>query len=132
MPVTANHRWTLIALLFVGCGESADPLAEADERYTQIMVDLAAADRDSTRNIRNREARKRKVAAESARASFFDSKRIQAIIRDASESDNPAVQAKLTAYERHRLIAGSWTNEERKEESQLLTRLDDLNGVEAT
>lgn len=132
MLTTAHRRWTLLALLFVGCGESADPLAEADERYTQIMVDLAAADRDSTRNIRNREARKRKVAAESARAKFFDSQRIQNIIREASESDDPTVKAKLTAYERHRLIASSWSNDERKEESQLLTRLDELDGIEAT
>ena len=85
-------------LLFVGCGESADPLAEADERYTQIMVDLAAADRDNTRDIRNREAQA-KVAAERPRR-CFDSQRIQNIIREASESDDPTVKAKLTAYER--------------------------------
>ena len=123
---------SLILLCAAGCGEPADPLAEVDERYTKIMVNLAAADRDSTRNIRNREARKRKVAAENNRSSFFETKSIKAMFDEAQSSSNPGVKAKLKAYERHRLIAGSWTDEERKEESRLLTRLDELNGIEAT
>lgn len=123
---------SLILLCVAGCGEPADPLAEVDKRYTKIMVNLAAADRDSTRNIRNREARKRKVAAENSRSSFFEAKSIKAMFDEAKSSTDPKVKAKLEAYERHRLIAGSWTDEERKEESQLLTRLDELNGVEAT
>jgi len=127
-----QHVIALITLFAIGCGEPVDPLAEADERYTKIMVALAAADRDSTRNIRNREARKRKVAAEMARANFFESKSIQAIMNTAKESTDPTVMRKVTAYERHRLIASSWTEEERKQESQLLTRLDELDGVEAT
>ena len=53
------RMFALSSLICFGCGGSDDPLESVDKRYTKIMVDLAAADRDSTRNIRNREARKR-------------------------------------------------------------------------
>jgi hypothetical protein len=96
------------------------------------MVNLAAADRDSTRNIRNREARKRKVNAENARTAFFKSRAVQAAFTEAAESELPGVAKKIAAYEQHRLIASSWTDEDKKEETRLLTRLDELNGVEAT
>ena len=79
----------LIALLTLGCSGNADPLAEADERYTAIMVNLAKADRDSTRNIRNREARKRKVDAENARTAFFKKRSIQEAFRNAADSHTP-------------------------------------------
>jgi hypothetical protein len=131
MPLKRSTLY-IFALLAIGCGEAADPLEKVDQQYTQIMVDLAAADRDSTRNIRNREARKRKVAAENARANFFAAKSVQAAFAKAKTSEDPDIKAKLAAYERHRLSAGSWTDKERKEESRLLTRLDELNGVEAT
>ena len=45
---------SVLSLLFLcaaGCGEPADPLAEVDNRYTKIMVNLAAADRDSTNTV---------------------------------------------------------------------------------
>lgn len=130
--LTTRSLLYVLASVVIGCGDAANPLEGVDAKYTQIMVDLAAADRDITRNIRNREARKRKVAAENARANFFAAKSVQAAFADAKTSDDPAVKTKLAAYERHKLTAGSWTDKERKEESRLLTQLDDLNGVEAT
>ena len=87
-----------------------------DERYTRIMTDLANADRDAARNIRNREARKRKVAAENARSAFFGSGLFESAMSDASESEDPKVKAKADGYRRHQLIAGSWTDDEKKEE----------------
>jgi hypothetical protein len=122
----------LLALFGLACASDADPMAAADTQYTQIMVDLAAADRDSTRNIHNREARKRKVAAESKRAEFFQSRVAKEAFAAASESEDPALQEKLAAYRRHKLIAASWTRDEKKEETKLLTRLDELNGIEAS
>jgi hypothetical protein len=122
----------LFALFGVACTDNSDPMAAADKQYTQIMVDLAAADRDSTRNIHNREARKRKVAAESARAKFFQSRVAKEAFAAAAESDVPALKDKLAAYRRHKLIAASWTSDEKKEETKLLTRLDELNGIEAS
>ena len=70
---TVRSVTTFLTLFMLGCGGSEDPMAEVDKRYSDIMVTLAQADRDSTRNIRNREARKRKVAAENARTNFFKS-----------------------------------------------------------
>ena len=122
----------LSTLLSVGCGGSDDPLADVDKRYTKIMVDLAAADRDSARNIRNREARKRKIAAENARTAFFKARSNTEAFNEAKSSEDPAIKEKLAAYERHRLVAASWTDEEKKEETKLLTRLDEANGVEAS
>jgi hypothetical protein len=128
----SRPSFALLALLTASCGGNTDPLAEADARYTQIMVNLAAADRDSTRNIRNREARKRKVHAENARTAFFKSGTVQTAFTEAAESEVPGVSEKLAAYEQHKLIAANWTDDEKKEETRLLTQLDELNGVEAT
>ena len=122
----------LLAALISGCGAGEDPMAKLDERYTRIMTDLAKADRDAARNIRNREARKRKVKAENARSAFLSSGAFKAALAEAAESDDPKVQAKVDGYRRHQLIASSWTNEEKKEETRLLSQLDELNGVEAT
>ena len=122
----------LLAALVTGCGATEDPMSKVDERYTRIMTNLAKADRDAARNIRNREARKRKVAAENARSSFFSSGLFKAAMEEAKDSDDPAVKAKVDGYRRHQLIAGSWTEEEKKEEARLLSQLDELNGVEAT
>ncbi|MAY79607.1 MAG: hypothetical protein CL930_02380 [Deltaproteobacteria bacterium] len=126
------RMFALSSLICFGCGGSDDPLESVDKRYTKIMVDLAAADRDSTRNIRNREARKRKIAAENARTAFFKARSNTEAFEEAKASEDPAIQKKLKAYERHRLVAASWTDEEKKEESKLLTRLDEANGVEAS
>ena len=122
----------LLAALISGCGGSEDTMAQVDERYTRIMTDLAKADRDAARNIRNREARKRKVKAENARSAFLSSGAFKAALAEAAESEDPKVQAKVDGYRRHQLIASSWTNEEKKEETRLLSQLDELNGVEAT
>jgi hypothetical protein len=121
-----------LVVLILGCGGNEDPMSAADKRYTRIMVNLAAADRDSTRNIRNREAQKRKVAAENARTEFFTSRTFKNAFAEAEHSEFPGAQAKREAYRRHKLIASSWTKEEKKEEARLLSRLDELNGVEAT
>ena len=129
---TTRYSTVLFTLLSIACSGDSDPLSDADARYTEIMVNLAKADRDSTRNIRNRDARKRKVDAENSRSAFFKSASIQAAFDEATSSEAPHIVEKVKAYERHKLIAAAWTDEEKKEETRLLTRLDELNGVEAT
>jgi len=116
-----NHpALVLLTLLAIGCTDNADPLAEADEKYTTIMVNLAKADRDSTRNIRNRDARKRKVEAENARTAFFKMRSVEDAFKKAAESDYPGTAQKLEAYQRHKLIAVSWTADEKKEETAVI------------
>ena len=122
----------LMFVLISGCGSDGDPMSKVDQRYTRIMTDLAKADRDAARNIRNREARKRKVVAENARTAFFRSNTFKTAMSEAKQSTDPKVLAKVDGYRRHQLIAGSWTDEEKKEETRLLSELDELNGVEAT
>jgi len=122
-----------IALFIGACGGNDDPLAEHDKKYRQIMMDLAAADRDTTRGVRNREARKRKIAAEKARVKFFHSPKVQAAIKEAASAEGGGILAvKAAAYQRHALIASSWTEEEKAEETRLLGKLDELSSVEAT
>jgi len=115
-----------------GCSGD-DPLKKSDKRYSLIMVDLATADRDTTRNIRNREARKRKEAAEKARVKFFQSKKTKKAIKKATEAEPGSPAAiKVKAYQRHSLMASSWTEDEKAQETRLLGRLDELNSMEAT
>jgi len=126
-----NAGLALFIALTLGCGGDVDPMADIDKRYTRVMVDLAAADRDAARNVRNRQARKRKVAAETARTTFFKSQSFRDAVANAETSTFPGTEAKLEAYKRHELIASSWTKKEKKEEARLLSRLDELNGIEA-
>jgi hypothetical protein len=121
-----------LGLALAGCG-SDDPLAKQDARYSIIMVDLATADRDTTRNIRNREARRRKEAAETARVKFFQSDKVKRALAEAQDAEpGSTVAIKAKAYQRHALLASSWTEEEKAQETRLLGRLDELNSVEAT
>ena len=123
----------LILALFVACGEPADPLASLDTRYTEIMVDIGVADRDTARNVRNKEARQRKVAAEKERVALFRDKGVIAQIEAAAaEADTPIEKVKAEAYGRHLLMAGSWTEDEKAEETRLLGRLDEAASREAS
>ena len=123
---------TFLTVFTLGCGGTDDPMVDADKRYTKVMVTLAQADRDATRNVRNREARKRKVAAENARTAFFKSRIFKEAMENSKDLTEPTLIAKRDGYLRHKLIASSWTEDEKKEETRLLGRLDELNGVEAT
>jgi hypothetical protein len=121
-----------LVLWLTGCGDDG-VLAEQDAKYLQIMVDLAMADRDTTRNVRNREARKRKEAAEKARVKFFQSRKTKAAIAEAEGAEAGSLAAiKAAAYKRHSLMASSWTPDEKTQETRLLGRLDELNSVQAT
>lgn len=121
-----------LACFLSACGSDI-LLEKQDKQYSQIMLDLATSDRDTTRNVRNREARKRKEAAEQARVKFFrDSKTQDAIAQaGAAEAGSPAA-IKAAAYQRHALAAASWTEDEKAQETRLLGKLDELNSVQAS
>jgi hypothetical protein len=132
LPMRFSVALSLAALL-AACDSSDDSLARYDKKYTQIMVDLAAADRDTTRNVRNRVARKRKVTAETKRVAFFQDKRVQgAIASGLSAAPGSLARVKAEAYNRHAILSSSWRPDEKGEETRLLGRLDELRGVEAT
>ncbi len=131
-------RLSTVALLLgslglSSCGEAEDPLEDLDERYTDIMVDVGVADRDTARNVRNKEARQRKAAAERARVAFFRDPEVVAVIEQARNAPEGSTQRlKGEAYYRHLLVEGSWTEEEKDEENRILSRLEEARGMSAT
>jgi hypothetical protein len=123
----------LTAWLAVGCGEPTDPMADLDATYTDIMVDLAITDRDTARNVRNKQARERKAKAEKARVAFFRHADTKRTIDEArKEAKGTLTHTKGTAYHRHQLMYGSWTESEKAEETRLLGRLEEAATEQAT
>ncbi len=120
MPVLAP-----LVFVLTGCMGSADPLGPLDERYTKVMVSLGAAERDSARNVRNKEARRRRSKAERARVDFFHDGRNVKAIEAARESEDPVLKAKADAYWRHMLLYRSWEGSEKADETRLLGRLEE-------
>lgn len=126
-----------VALIFglgtlTSCSEPDDPMEELDERYTDIMVDVGVADRDTARNVRNKEARQRKAAADSARVAFFRDPEVKAAIDAARTAEAGSLeQLKGDAYYRHLLVEAPWTEEEKDEENRILSRLEEARGMSA-
>ena len=123
----------LMATAWVGCSDSDDGLTSLDSRYTALMVDQGVADRDTARNVRNKEARQRKAAAEKARVAFFRDPKVQATIEAAHAAPAGSLErVKGDGYWRQMLVARSWTEAEKAEETRLLGRLEEAAAVEAT
>jgi hypothetical protein len=119
--------------ILAACSGGSDPLSRLDARYTDVMVDLSVADRDTTRNVHNKEARRRKVAAEKARIAFFANDATRNAIEAAlAEPSDDRGRVKAEGYKRHMLVAAAWTEEEKAEETRLLGRLDEAGAAEAT
>ena len=107
-------------------------MEDLDERYTDIMVDVGVADRDTARNVRNKEARQRRGQAERARVAFFRDEKVRAAIAHAREAEPGSLdRVKGDAYYRQQLVAGSWTEEEKDEENHILSRLEEARGLSA-
>lgn len=123
--------WTL--LLLTACGPQRDPLAGLDERYTQISLELAAADRDTARNVHNQEARRAKAQAEEARVAFFRDPAVQDAIERARNGPAEAVdRVKADAYWRHMVTARPWSKDEKARETELLSALEEMASAEAS
>ena len=123
---------TLVALPACDSGGSNDPLAQVDREYSEIVHDLAIADRDNTRNRNNKEARREKIKKEQERVAFFNNTRVIASIEEARTSTAPSVAAKGEAYWRHAVYIRSWTQEEKALETDLLAKIEDLRSREAS
>lgn len=123
---------TLLSLTACGKADSADPLARIDRRYATIVRDLAIADRDTTRNRNNKEARRLKIRHEQERVAFFNDPDVVAAIEAARGSGDPLLAAKGEAYWRDAVYVRSWTEEEKALETELLARIEALRSREAS
>lgn len=104
----------------------ADPLQALDARYLPLHRDLMDANRDTARNVRNAEARGRKVKAEQARVAFFREPEVEAAIRGGLEGpEGGPARVRAEAWERLRLSSSGWTDDEKREEARLLGRLEE-------
>ncbi|RME20516.1 MAG: hypothetical protein D6798_20320 [Deltaproteobacteria bacterium] len=146
-PVAASSpsrsgRWSLVGLwvglsvsagLAPGCTVNADPLARLDKRYTELAVRIAIADRDTARNIRNGEARRRLAEAEAARVAFFrDPEVIETIEKSRRAPEGSLERTKADAYWRQMIVTRAWTEEQKAEETRLIGRLEEARAQEAS
>jgi hypothetical protein len=123
----------LAAMILVACAGPEAPLEGIDGDYSRVMRDLAVADRDTARNVRNKEARSRKGEAERARVAFFRDPDVQAQIAAARAADaGTPLQMTGERWWREALTASSWTEEEKAQETRLLGRLEEARSVSAT
>ena len=129
----ASFGWIVLSrLLACDGGGPSDPLSRYDRRYTEIQVQIGAAERDVARNVRNKEARERLLRAEQARVDFFQEAALSQAIDTARAATDAAVRAKGEAWHRDRLHHGAWTREEKEEEARLLAALESASSQEAS
>ena len=124
--------FALAALFTVGCSDSTD-LSSLDAQFTDVRVSLGTANRDVARNVKNEEARRRKVAAEKEKLALFQDPDTKAAIQAARESAEGTVErAKADAYWRTLVVEDAWTPEDKATEVKLLAQLETMDTVEAT
>jgi hypothetical protein len=107
-----------------------NPLERLDKRYSEIMVDLGVAERDTARNIHNKEARRRRVKAESERVAFFQDPAVISAIDAARKSNDPLTRATGDAYHRDLLRSLGWTADDKSQEERLVRELEEARGQE--
>ena len=74
---------SLTLLAMSACEKEAEPENVLDAGYQPIYEEVMSAHRDSARNVRNKEARARKTAADRARLEFFQDPSVAALIETA-------------------------------------------------
>lgn len=134
LPGVPMPRWSLhLPLLLVGCASNDGSLSDHADEYVDVRREVAAADRDTTRNVRNKEARARKVKAERARVAFFQKPALRTAIQAGlAAAEGSEERALALALERKALLARSWTQEDKDEEIALLARLEERRGTTAS
>lgn len=121
----------LTAFLFSCAAPEGDALAGVDSRYAAILTELAAAERDTTRNVHNSHARQRKVAAEAKRLAFFSEADVRAAIEKAvAEPAGSSLAVRGAVYANQVTLATAWTAADRAEEERLLALLDEETSVQ--
>ncbi|MEC7385737.1 MAG: hypothetical protein VYB14_06065 [Planctomycetota bacterium] len=115
----------LISTLFLaqlGCS-SPDTYTQLDEQYSEIRYALGMAERDTTRNIKDNEARNRKLRWANEEVAFFNDASVMSSIEDMRNSPDPLISKKGEAYWRHAILERSWTPAEKEREEELLARI---------
>lgn len=118
--------------LMIGCAPTTDGLADLDTRYAEIQASLGVADRDTSRNVQNREARSRKIEHEQARVAFFRDASVIETIESSRTSTDPAVAAKAEAYWREAIFIRSWTEDEKERETELLASIEQVRATDVS
>ncbi len=123
----------LLLSVLLGCdAPGGDALADVDARYAKILSSLGAAERDTTRNVHNKDARRRKAEAEGEKVAFFkDAKVIAAIDAAKGSPVGTALQARGETYARQAMETRAWTPADKVEETRLLGELDEAASLTA-
>ncbi|MBM4365542.1 MAG: hypothetical protein FJ102_04960 [Deltaproteobacteria bacterium] len=122
----------LLSLLFACNGGGADVLAPVDARYADIMLSLGAADRDTTRNVHNKDARRRKADAEGDKVAFFRDDKVKAAIDEAAKApEGTSLRVRGEHYARQAMVTRAWTEADKAEETRLLGALDEAQSATA-
>jgi hypothetical protein len=126
-------RLSVLTLLLASACQQSAPLDAIDAEYGEVLAKLNAADRDVARNIHNRDARRRKKAAEKERVAFFRDDGVIAAIEQARQAPEGSLErTKGEAYYRHAVFVRSWKDDEKERETELLARIDAQAGAEAS
>lgn len=140
MPVMGNilrNRLGALAVVLFASGSMAcvggSGGEKLDSEYRTIHHDLMTAYRDTARNVRNREARGRKTAAEQARLAFFQDPDVVAAIEEARSAPKGTLDwARGEAYYRQQVVASVWKEAEKAEETKILGRLEEARARTAS
>lgn len=126
---------TLTALVLASCAtdEAKVPENPLDAGYRSIYEEVMTASRDTARNVRNKEARAKKTAADQARLEFFQKPDVVTAIAEARKAPEGSFdRARGEAYYREQLIASAWRPDEKVEEARLLALLEEARTRKAT
>lgn len=115
----------LLLALLTACTPATDSVASLDVRYAEIRRDLAVADADTTRNVRNKEARARQVKAEQEQVAFFADPAVRQTIDEARSSSDPKIHWEGERYWREAILHRSWTEDEKARENELLAKIEE-------
>jgi len=124
----------LAALTLASCEPAAPPPEDPlDAGYVPVYHEVMTAYRDSARNVRNKEARARKTAADRARLEYFQDPEVAQAIEAARQAPEGTMdRARGDAYYREQLVASSWRADEKAEETRLLARLEEARTMSAS
>ncbi|GDX81038.1 hypothetical protein LBMAG42_28490 [Deltaproteobacteria bacterium] len=133
MPALESAVFLLLLSVLLGCdAPGGDALADVDARYAKILSSLGAAERDTTRNVHNKDARRRKAEAEGDKVAFFQDAKVIAAI-DAAKAAGPGTSLGVRGDEYARLAmeTRAWTPADKVEETRLLGSLDEAASLTA-
>jgi hypothetical protein len=122
---------TPLFLVQMGCS-SGPSSTDLDAAYSRIQYGLGIAERDTTRNIKDREARGRKILREQEEISFFKNEENMALIQEMRSSAHELTAKKGEGYWMEAIFERSWTQSEKEREEELLARIQAKRQDEVT